>query len=155
MKSVLAISIIIVLTILTSQSCKKAALKPVGLGNEVQFSSPILKVGASWKGNMGGLVDVSSSFDTITNTIHVTVKNVSSGKLCWALSEPHLKLVSQTVGELGPSQLGDLLPGEQTSASITVSNDSKYTNYTFDGYVVHIEVYDCNGGVPLPYPNGI
>ena len=156
MKSLIKItSILLFMVALTATSCKKATKQPLGLGNEVDFSSPVLALGESWQGTMGGLVEVTGSYDTATNTVYSTVKNISSQTLCWGLVEPHMQLVNQTVGELGPLQLGNIAPGQQVSTSVIVANDPKYSNYTFDGYVIHVEVYDCTGGTPLPYPGGI
>lgn len=143
--------ILILLTIITLYSCKDAIVQPINLGNELTMSSPILQLGESWQGNMAGLIDVTVDYDTLTNTISGTIKNVTTKTLCWALSEPHMKLGTQTAGELGPQKLNDILPGEQVSTSLSVLNDPKYTGYKFDGYVLHLEVYDCNGGVPAPY----
>jgi len=135
-------------------ACKKAVVQPINLGNEVDFSSPILSLGESWTGTMGGLLEVSSTNDTINGIIQYTVKNISNKKLCWSLSEPHLKNGTQTAGELGPDMMGDLAPGNTVSSQIKISLDPKFTNYLFDGYVIHMEVYDCSGGIPLPYPGG-
>ena len=132
-------------------SCVKPNTPPINLGNEVDFSSPILQLGQSWQGTMGGLLEVTADYDVATNTISGTVKNISSNKLCWGLSEPHMKLGMTTVGELGPEMLGDLLPGQTVNTNLVVNTDPKFTGYAFDGYVIHMEVYDCNGGVPPPY----
>lgn len=132
-------------------SCKNAVVQPINLGNETTMSSPILKIGESWQGTMAGLIEVDVSYDTLTHTISGTITNVSGKKLCWALSEPHMKLAGQTVGELGPEKLGHILQGKQVNTKIAVKKDPKYTGYTFDGYVLHLEVYDCSGGAPPPY----
>lgn len=131
--------------------CKKPKVAPISLGSEVTMSSPILKLGESWSGNMAGLLDVVVHYDTTNNRIHGTVTNVSGKKLCWTLSEPHLKMGNNTVGELGPQKLGDLAPGEQAKTDVMVASDPKYSGYTYDGYVMHMEVYDCSAGVPAPY----
>lgn len=149
------ISMLAVAVLLTTMACKKAVKQPVGLGTEATMSSPILQLGQSWQGNMAGLIDVTIDYDTSTHIISGTITNVSSQKLCWALSEPHMKLGNQTVGELGPEQLGDLLPGQQVTTSLSVLNDPKYTGYNYDGYLIHMEVYDCTAGIPAPYPGGI
>lgn len=151
MKQIIGFLSLMLLISIATTSCKKANPFPVNLGNEVDFSSPILQLGESWQGNMGGLIDVTINYDTLTNTVYGTVKNTSSKKLCWALGEPHMKLGTQTVGELGPEKLGDLLPGQQVNTNLTVLTDPKFTGYTFDGYVMHMEVYDCNGAAPPPY----
>jgi hypothetical protein len=152
MKRLIWIFPVLVLTIaIAVNSCKDAILQPNGLGSEATMSSPILQLGESWQGNMAGLIDVTANYDTLTNTVYGTIKNVSSRKLCWALSEPHMKLGTQTVGELGPEKLGHLLPGQLVNTSLSVFDDPKYTGYTFDGYVLHMEVFDCSGGAPSPY----
>ncbi len=153
--SIKILTVLLVAVAMLTVSCKKAIKQPIGLGNEVDFSSPVLKLGQSWSGSMGGLIDVSINYDTATNTVYGTVKNISSRTLCWTLSEPHMKLGTVTVGELGPETLGDLAPGQQVTTRLNVLTDPKYTGYKFDGYLIHMEVYDCNGGIPLPYPNGI
>lgn len=136
-------------------ACKKANKQPIGLGTETTMSSPILQLNEVWSGTMVGLIDVSTSYDSLTKTVNGTVKNISSKVLCWTLAEPHMKMGTQTAGELGPGMLGDLQPGQQVSISMSVLNDPKYTGYTYDGYLLHMEVYDCNGGIPLPYPGGM
>lgn len=151
MKRLLGFSFMLLVTITLVKSCVKPDKPPIGLGNEVDFSSPVLQLGQSWQGTMGGLLDVSVDYDAETNTITETIKNISSQKLCWGLSEPHMKLGSQTAGELGPITLGDLLPGQTVNTTIMVTSDPKYSGYSFDGYAVHMEVYDCNGGIPPPY----
>jgi hypothetical protein len=152
MKRLFRISpILILITIIAVNSCKDAIVQPINLGNEVTMSSPILQLGESWQGNMAGLIDVKVNYDTLTNTISGTIKNVTTKTLCWTLSEPHMKLGTQTAGELGPQKLYDILPGQQVSTSLSVLNDPQYTGYKFDGYVLHLEVYDCNGGAPAPY----
>lgn len=151
MKQIFRFSLLIFLISIVMTSCKKTNSFPINLGNEVDFSSPILQLGESWQGNMGGLIDVTTHYDTTTNEVYGTVKNVSAMELCWGLSEPHMKLGTQTVGELGPQKLGNLLPGEQINTSLFVLSDPRYTEYAFDGYVIHLEVYDCSGSAPPPY----
>ena len=143
--------VLLVVTTITIISCVSPDLQPINLGNEVDFSSPILQLGESWQGQMGGLLQVSVNYDVATNTITETIENISSQTLCYGLSEPHMRLGAQTVGELGPITLGNLSPGQIVNTNVSVFNDPGFTGFAFDGYNVHMEVYDCNGGAPPPY----
>jgi len=145
------ISLLVIITLLVVNACKDGILQPIGLGSEATMSTPILQLGESWTGNLDDLLDVTVHYDTLSNTVYGTVTNISSMKLCWGLSEPHMKLGSQTVGELGPEMLGHLNPGQQVDTSLSVFDDPRYTGYQFDGYVLHLEMYDCSGGAPDPY----
>lgn len=151
MKRLVWIAIVTLITILLLSSCKDAMQAPINLGSESTMSSPILAIGESWQGNMNGLIDVTAQYDTLTSTIYGTITNVASQKLCWVMSEPHMKLGTRTVGELGPEMLGHINPGEQVNFSMLIYGDPKYSGYDFDGYVLHMETYDCSGGTPDPY----
>ena len=78
--------------------------------NEAAMSSPITPLGQPWQGVLGGLA-VSMQYDAATRSVHGTVQNTLSEKLCYVQAEPHLKSGTRTVGELGPDPLGHLDPG--------------------------------------------
>ena len=69
-------------------------------------------------------------------------------------AEPHLKAGTQTVGELGPDKLGDLNPGQEATSSVSVSSEPSLAEVFFDGYVIHMEVFDCGGPGPVPHTGG-
>ena len=118
--------------------------------NEAAMSSPIIPLGQSWEGNLGGLA-VSAQFDEATGTVYTTVQNTTSEKLCYVQSEPHMKMGTRTVGELGPDKLGDLNPGEQATSVLAVADEPGMAGVAYDGYVVHMEVFDCSGPGPVPH----
>ena len=120
---------------------------------EAAMSSPITPLDQTWNGILGGLA-ISASYDAATQTVHSTVQNTLSQTLCYVQAEPHLKSGNQTVGELGPDQLGDLNPGQQATSSISVSSEPNLAGVSFDGYVVHMEVFDCGGPGPVPHAAG-
>ena len=120
---------------------------------EAAMSSPITPLDQTWNGVLGGLA-VSASYDAATQTVHSTVQNTLPQTLCYVQAEPHLKSGNQTVGELGPDQLGDLNPGQQATSSISVSSEPNLAGVSFDGYVIHMEVFDCSGPGPVPHAAG-
>ena len=128
-----------------------------GAGNEAAMeaamSSPVTPLNQTWNGVLGGLA-ISASYDAATQTVHSTVQNTTSQTLCYVQAEPHLKSGTQTVGELGPDQLGNLSPGQQATSSISVSSEPNLAGVSFDGYVVHMEVFDCGGPGPVPHAGG-
>ena len=115
-----------------------------GESSEAAMSSPITPLGQSWNGILGGLA-VSMQYDAATLTVHGTVRNTLSQKLCYLQAEPHLKSGTKTVGELGPEKLGHLNPGQEATTSLTVASEPKLAGVSYDGYVVHMEVFDCGG----------
>ena len=52
------------------------------------------------------------------------------------------------MGELGPEKLGHLNPGQEVTSSLAVAREPKLAGVSFDGYVVHMEVFDCSGPGP-------
>ena len=118
-----------------------------GESREAAMSSPITPLGQSWNGVLGGLA-VSMQYDAATRSVHGTVRNSLSEKLCYVQAEPHLKSGTNTVGELGPEKLGDLNPGQETTSNLSVASEPELTGVSFDGYVVHMEVFDCTGPGP-------
>lgn len=121
-----------------------------GESGEAAMSSPITPLDQTWNGDLGGLA-ISARYDAATRTIHYTVQNTTQQVLCYVQSEPHLKSGTQTVGELGPDVLGHLSPGQQVTSSIAVASEPKLAGVTFDGYVIHMEVFDCGGTGPAPH----
>ena len=128
-----------------------------GSGNEAAMeaamSSPIIPLGQTWNGVLGGLA-ISARYDAATKSVQSTVQNTLSEVLCYVQAEPHLKLGAQTVGELGPDVLGHLSPGQQAVTSVSVSSEPSLAGVSFDGYVVHMEVFDCSGTGPVPHTGG-
>ena len=118
--------------------------------NEAAMSSPVVPLDQAWDGTLGPL-SVSAWYDQATQTAHTTVQNISSQTQCYVQAEPHLKSGTTTVGELGPDKLGDLAPGEQATSSVALATEPALANVAFDGYVVHMEVFDCAGPGPQPH----
>lgn len=121
--------------------------------NEALMSSPVIPLDEIWTGNLGGL-DVAASYDMATQTVRTSVRNTTPETLCYVQSEPHMKFGAQTVGELGPEQLGDLAPGQSATSVLSVADEPSMADVPFDGYVVHMEVFDCNGPGPIPHTGG-
>ena len=117
---------------------------------EAAMSSPITPLDQTWDGVLGGLA-VSAQYDAATRSVHTTVQNTLSQTLCYVQSEPHLKLGTQTVGELGPGQMGDLNPGQTATSSLSVDSEPSLAGVAYDGYVIHMEVFDCGGPGPAPH----
>ena len=120
---------------------------------EAAMSSPITPLGQSWNGVLGGLA-VSARYDASTRSVHTTVQNTLSQVLCYVQAEPHLKSGTKTVGELGPDMLGHLSPGQEATSSLAVASEPKLAGVSYDGYVVHLEVFDCGGSGPVPHTGG-
>ena len=120
---------------------------------EAAMSSPIVPLDQTWNGVLGGLA-ISANYDAATQSVNATVQNTTSQTLCYVQAEPHLKSGTQTVGELGPDVLGDLNPGQQAISSVSVSSEPSLAGVAFDGYVVHMEVFDCGGPGPVPHTGG-
>ena len=120
---------------------------------EAAMSSPVIPLGQSWTGVLGGLA-VSMQYEAATRTVNGTVRNTLSQKLCYVQAEPHVKSGTRTVGELGPEKLGDLNPGEETTSSLSVASEPELAGVSYDGYVVHMEVFDCGGPGPTAHTGG-
>ena len=120
---------------------------------EAAMSSPITPLGQTWQGVLGGLA-VSARYDAVTQSVQSTVQNTTSQVLCYVQSEPHLKSGTTTVGELGPDVLGHLSPGQTAVSSISVASEPGLAGASFDGYVIHLEVFDCAGTGPVPHTGG-
>lgn len=120
---------------------------------EAAMSSPIIPLDQSWNGVLGGLA-ISANYDTATRSVNATVQNTTSQTLCYVQAEPHLKAGTQTVGELGPDVLGDLNPGQQVTSGVSVASEPSLAGVAFDGYVVHMEVFDCGDPGPMPHTGG-
>ena len=124
-----------------------------GESGEAAMSSPVIPLGQSWNGVLGGLA-VSMQYDAATRTVGGTVQNTVSEKLCYVQAEPHLKSGTKTVGELGPEKLGDLNPGQEATSSLSVASEPELAGVSYDGYVVHMEVFDCSGPGPAAHSGG-
>ena len=124
-----------------------------GESREAAMSSPITPLGQSWNGVLGGLA-VSMQYDAATRSVHGTVRNTLPQKLCYVQAEPHLKSGTKTVGELGPEKLGDLNPGQETTSNLSVASEPSLAGVRYDGYVVHMEVFDCTGPGPAVHTGG-
>ena len=124
-----------------------------GEAGEAAMSSPIIPLAQSWNGVLGGLA-VSMQYDAATWSIHGTVRNMLAEKLCYVQAEPHLKSGTKTVGELGPDKLGHLNPGQEATTSLSVASELKLAGVSFNGYVVHMEVFDCSGPGPVAHTGG-
>ena len=121
--------------------------------NEAAMSSPVVPLDQTWNGTLGPLT-VSAWYDQETQTVHSAVTNTSSVTQCYVQAEPHLKSGTTTVGELGPDKLGDLAPGQQATSSVALATEPALVGVAFDGYVVHMEVFDCAGPGPQPHTGG-
>ena len=117
---------------------------------EAAMSSPITPLDQAWNGVLGGLA-ISAQYDAATQSVNATVQNTTSQTLCYVQSEPHLKSGTQTVGELGPQKLGDLNPGQTVTSSLSVIDEPSLAGVAYDGYVVHMEVFDCGGPGPVAH----
>ena len=120
---------------------------------EAAMSSPITPLDQTWNGILGGLA-VSARYDAATQSVNATVQNTLAQQVCYVQAEPHLKSGTQTVGELGPDQLGNLNPGQQAASSLSVASEPTLAGRAFDGYVVHMEVFDCGGPGPVSHTGG-
>jgi len=118
--------------------------------NEAAMSSPVIPLSQTWDGTLGPLA-VSAWYDQATQTVHSTVTNTSTQTQCYVQAEPHLKSGTTTVGELGPDKLGDLAPGQTVTSSVALATEPALAGVAFDGYVVHMEVFDCAGPGPQPH----
>ena len=117
---------------------------------EAAMSSPITPLDQTWNGVLGGLA-VSARYDTTTQSVHTTGQNISQQTLCYVQAEPHLKSGTQTVGELGPGKMGDLNPRQEATSVLAVSAEPELAGIAYDGYVVHMEVFDCGGPGPVAH----
>ena len=120
---------------------------------EAAMSSPVTPLGQAWDGVLGGLA-VSARYDAATQTIHTTVRNTLPQVLCYVQAEPHLKSGRSTVGELGPDMMGHLSPGQEATSILVVTGEPAMAGVAYDGYVIHMEVFDCGGTGPVPHTGG-
>ena len=120
---------------------------------EAAMSSRVIPLGETWNGVLGGLA-VSARYDAATQSVQATVQNTLSQVLCYVQAEPHLKSGTRTVGELGPDVLGHLSPGQEATSSLSVATEPSLAGVAYDGYVVHLEVFDCGGTGPMPHTGG-
>ena len=121
--------------------------------DEAAMSSPVIPLAQTWQGNLGPLA-IDARYDAETKSVISTVRNTTSQKVCYVQAEPHLKNGTTTVGELGPDQLGDLNAGQTATSNVSVASEPALAGVAFDGYVVHMEVFDCAGPGPQPHTGG-
>ena len=117
---------------------------------EAAMSSPITPLDQTWNGVLGGLA-ISAQYDAASQSVNASIQNTTSQQMCYVQAEPHLKSGTQTVGELGPQKLGDLNPGQTAMSSLSVSGEPGLAGVAYDGYVVHMEVFDCGGAGPVAH----
>ena len=117
---------------------------------EAAMSSPITPLDQTWNGALGGLA-ISARYDAATQSVHTTAQNTTSQTLCYVQTEPHLKSGTQTVGELGPGKMGNLAAGQQATSVLPVSAEPELAGVAYDGYLIHMEVFDCGGPGPQPH----
>ena len=111
------------------------------------MSSPITPITQTWSGNLGGLA-VTGSYDSTTKSIKTVVTNTLSKELCYVQTEPHLKLGTKTVAEMGPEMVGNLKPRQTATSVLYIADEPNLAGVNFDGYVMHMEVFDCSGPGP-------
>ena len=120
---------------------------------EAAMSSPIIPLDQTWNGILGGLA-ISAEYNAATQSVQAVVQNTLPDILCYVQAEPHLKAGTLTVGELGPDKLGDLNPGQIAYSSLSIAGDPSMAGIALDGYVVHMEAFDCGGPGPVPHTGG-
>ena len=130
--------------------CEESGESSVSELNEAAMSSPITALDQRWDGILRGLA-ISMQYEETTRSIYGTVENISTQKLCYVQAEPHLKLERQTIAELGPEKLGDLDPGQRVYSRLSVDDEPDLTEIVFNGYVIHMEVFDCDGPGPIAH----
>ena len=116
-------------------------------GGEGDPSSPILALDESWDGVVNG-VRVAMSYDPDRRSFSGTVENTTLQTLCSVQIELNLKQGTRTVVELGPSPVGDLVPGGRATTELSVDDEPQAVGVTFDAWEIHPEVFDCNGNGP-------
>ncbi len=121
--------------------------------NEAAMSSPITALSQSWSGVLGGLA-VSARYAATDQSVHATLRNTLSQLQCYVQVEPHLKSGTNTVGELGPEKLGHLNPGQEARSNLQIASEPDLAGVSYDGYVVHVEVFDCAGAGPVAHQGG-
>ena len=136
--------------VLRARRAAEQEVKPLG---KPLCPVPVTPLGMTWEGNLGGLA-VLARYDATTQSVQSTVQNTLSQVLCYVQAEPHLKSGTRTVGELGPDVLGHLSPGQVAVSSVSVASEPSLVGVSFDGYVIHLEVFDCGGAGPVPHTGG-
>ena len=120
---------------------------------EAAMSSPVVPLDEQWNGVLGGLA-VRARYDTVTHTVYTTAENTLSQVLCYVQTEPHLKSGATTVAELGPGVMGHLSPGQVVTSKLAVADEPSLAGVSYDGYVTHMEVFDCGSAGPVPHTPG-
>ena len=116
-------------------------------GGDGDPSSPILALDESWDGVVNG-VRVAMSYDPVGRSFSGTVENTTEQTLCSVQIELNLKQGTRTVVELGPSPVGDLVPGGRATTELLVDDEPQAAGVSFDAWEIHPEVFDCNGNGP-------
>ncbi len=110
-------------------------------------SSPILALDEFWDGVVNG-VRVAMSYDPVRRSFSGLVENRTAQTLCSVQIELNLKQGTRTVVELGPSPVGDLVPGGRATTELLVDDEPQAAGVSFDAWEIHPEVFDCNGNGP-------
>ena len=119
-----------------------------GAGESGDPSSPILGLDESWDGIVNG-VRTSMSYDPASGAFIGFVENPGNTTLCFVQIELNLKQGAQTVVELGPQPVGDLVPGAQMPVELLVADEPLAAGVAFDAWEIHPEVFDCGGPGPV------
>ena len=119
-----------------------------GSGESGDLSSPILALDESWDGVINGL-RTAMSYDPDARSFSGIVENTTNQTLCFVQIEPHLKLGTTTVVELGPQPVGDLAPGAQTTVELLVADEPNAAGVAYDGWEIHPETFACGGPGPV------
>ena len=57
-------------------------------------------------------------------------------------------------GRAWSREAGHLNPGQEATSSLTVTSEPELAGVSYDGYVVHMEVFDCSGLGPTAHAGG-
>ena len=123
---------------------------PINLGKaeRPKRRSPTTPLGEEWNGVLRGAA-VSMRYDAATDSVqHNGTQHALRDALLRAGGTSLEGRPRGRSGELGPDKLGDLAPGQEASSTLRVDSEPKLAGVSFDGYVAHIEVYDCSGPRP-------
>ena len=72
---------------------------------EAAMSSPIIPLGQTWNGVLGGLA-VDARYDAATQSVESTVQNTLAQKQCYVQAEPTLEVGNADGGRAGPGRAG-------------------------------------------------
>ena len=128
----------------------KVAVKPLW---EAAMSSPITPLNQTWNGVLGGLA-ISARYDAATQSVHATVRNTLSQKLCYVANRTSPEVGDADGRGAGTRQAGRPEPRTEAASSLAVASEPKLAGVSYDGYVIHMEVFDCAGPGPVPHTGG-